>query len=480
MIKHCLCAAVLLLAQSFSGLASESQVNPPPRLPDPSEEGFSPLFNGRDLDGWTIMGDPKGWKVQDEKIVSDVGFIGGWLRTNRVYGDFILRLQWRVSPGGNSGVFVRATTTGNPWISGCEIQITNHPRDSLHCTGSLYGIVPVNPRPDETPEVWHDFEIHCHGPMYKVYVDNVPVIDVDARQVPALFARPMRGFIGLQDSHAANGWIEFRNVRVKELPPMPSDRPDWPLALQAWTFNHLSLYETIAMCKSLGIEYLEAYPRQKLSPEHPDIRFDANCPPEHLAATKQVLREAGVRLVNFGVTGMDSDETKLRQLFDFALTMGIETINTEPMFAELPLIDKLSKEYDIKVAIHNHPRREDRPDYRNWDPSFIMEMVQSYNPRIGACADTGHWARSNIKPVEALRILKGRIISLHMKDLDKFDPAGVDVPWGTGVCDFEGMLEELKRQDFKGVITIEYENKSGDQVANVKKCIEAFHRFVKP
>lgn len=261
---------------------------------------------------------------------------------------------------------------------------------------------------------------------------------------------------------------------------MPSDRPDWPLALQAWTFNHLSLYETIAMCKTLGIEYLEAYPRQKLSPEHPDIRFDANCPPEHLAATKQVLREAGVRLVNFGVTGMDSDETKLRQLFDFALTMGIETINTEPMFADLPLIDKLSKEYDIKVAIHNHPRREDRPDYRNWDPSFIMEMVQSYNPRIGACADTGHWARSNIKPVEALRILKGRIISLHLKDLDKFEPSGVDVPWGTGVCDFEGMLEELKRKDFKGVITIEYENKSGDQVANVKKCIEAFHRFVKP
>ncbi len=462
----------LLIAQSIRWLAGA--------LPNPSEEGFTQLFNGRDLDGWSIMGDPKGWKVQDGKIVSDVGYIGGWMRTNRVYGDFILRLQWRVSQGGNSGVFLRATTTGYPWNSGSEIQISNFPRDLSHCTGALYGVVPVNPRPDETAEVWRDYEIHCHGPLYKIFVDSVPVIDVDARHVPALLAKPMRGYIGLQDNHSAHGWIEFRNIRVKELAPLPCDRPDWPLALQAWTFNHLSLHETIAMCKSLGVKYLEAYPGQKFSPEHPDIRFDENCPPERLAETKQVLREAGVQMVNFGVVGLKNNEAQVRKLFDFALTMGIETFTAEPDPDAYPLLDKLTKEYDLKVAIHNHPRQAKNPNYRYWDPNFVLEQVKNCNPRIGACADTGHWARSNVKPVDALRILKGRIVSLHLKDLDKFEPAGVDVPWGTGVCDFPGILKELKDQGFKGVFSIEYENKAGDLVASVKKCVEAFKSASQP
>lgn len=461
-----------LLAQSIRWLAGA--------LPDPSEEGFVPLFNGRDLDGWTRMGDPTGWEVRDGVLFSGIGNIPGWLRTDRVYGDFILRLQWRVSQNGNSGVFIRATTTGHPWISGSEVQISNEPRDPIHCTGALYDIVPVNPRPDESAEVWHDFEIHCHGPYHKVFANNIPIIDVDARQVPDLFARPTRGYIGLQSSHAPEGWIEFRNIRIKELPPMTSDRPDWPLAMQAWTFNHLSLHETIEMCKSLGIKYLEAYPGQSLSPEHPDVRFDENCPPQRLAETKMFLHEAGVQLVNFGVVGMKNDEAQVRKLFDFALTMGIETLTAEPDLDAFPLLDKLTKEYDLKVAIHNHPRRADRPDYRYWDPHFVLEHIKPYNRRIGVCADTGHWARSGVKPVEALRTLKGRIISLHMKDIDKFDPDGVDVPWGTGACDFKGMLEELKRQDFKGVIAVEYENKAGDLVKEVRQCIEAFNRFVKP
>lgn len=187
------------------------------RLPDPSEEGFKPLFNGKDLKGWDIVGNPAAYVVKDGVLRSESGKDGQWLRTDREYADFILRLEWRVSKDGNSGVFIRAAKDGYPWETGSEIQISNEPRNNAHCTGSLYGSVSVDPRPDETPEVWHEFEVQCRGPKITVFADNIPVVDADANTIPALKARPLKGYIGLQDSHNQTGWIEFRNVRIKEL-----------------------------------------------------------------------------------------------------------------------------------------------------------------------------------------------------------------------------------------------------------------------
>ncbi|MEP0842719.1 MAG: DUF1080 domain-containing protein [Phycisphaerae bacterium] len=189
------------------------------RLPDPSEEGFTPLFNGRDLDGWTVVGNPAGFAVRDGILRSEAGSGAQWLRSSREYGDFELRVEWRVGDQGNAGVFVRAARDGNPWETGSEIQISNEKRDDAHCTGSLYGSAAVDPRPDESADVWHEFIIRCVGPRITVFADNLPVVDVDGRKVPALKNKPLKGYIGLQDSHNPKGTIEYRKVLIRELKP---------------------------------------------------------------------------------------------------------------------------------------------------------------------------------------------------------------------------------------------------------------------
>lgn len=190
----------------------------PPATRD--KDGFQSLFNGKDLDGWVVMGNPAGFVVRDGVIRSDGETGGDWLRSTRQYADFVLKVDWRVSPNGNSGVFIRCAEDGYPWETGSEIQITNAPRDDAHCTGSLYGSVAVNPRPDESADRWHTFEIRCAGPKITVLSDGVQVVSADCEEVDALRKRPRAGYIGLQDSHAPKGsCIEYRNIRIRTVDP---------------------------------------------------------------------------------------------------------------------------------------------------------------------------------------------------------------------------------------------------------------------
>ncbi len=183
-----------------------------------SEEGFVSLFDGKQLDGWFVMGKPQGWKITDSVIHSDAAQGGNWLRSEKTYGDFILKLEWRVSKNGNSGVFLRSTREGQPWLTGYEVQISNEPRDDEHCTGSLYGYAAAKPRPDESAEKWHTYELHCHGPRITVISDGVKCVEYDQSTSEKTKDKPLKGFIGLQDSHSpAGNWIEYRNIRIKEL-----------------------------------------------------------------------------------------------------------------------------------------------------------------------------------------------------------------------------------------------------------------------
>ena len=183
--------------------------------------GWTALFDGKDLDQWTVVGDPAGYEIAEGGVLhSEAGKGGQWLRSNKEYGDFVLHVEWKVSPGGNSGVFIRATAQGDPWVTGHEIQISNEqpPRDDMHCTGTLYGTVAANPRPDETPDRWRTYEIHALGSLITVIVDGKRTVDVDAKDVPAIADKPLAGHVGLQDSHSAPPrTIDYRNVWIKEL-----------------------------------------------------------------------------------------------------------------------------------------------------------------------------------------------------------------------------------------------------------------------
>ncbi len=245
----------------------------------------------------------------------------------------------------------------------------------------------------------------------------------------------------------------------------------WKLGSQAYTFRKLTLLETIDQVAALGLEYLEAYPGQAVGGEFDKaIKFGPGCPEAALEAVKAKLTATGVKLEQFGVVGLPNNEDGARKVFEFAKQMGITALSSEPDPAALPMLDKLCQEYDLRIAIHNHPTPS-----RYWDPQILLDAVKDCSPRIGACADTGHWARSGLDPLECLKKLEGRIVSLHFKDLNVQGQKGAyDVPWGTGACDAEVLLKELQRQGFQGLFSIEYEKNDAELEANVGKCVSWF------
>jgi len=188
------------------------------------DKGFKPIFNGKNLEGWTLMGKAEGWSVKDGILRSEGAKGGDWIRSKEQYGDYILKLDWKVSAGGNSGIFIRATEEGNPWITGYEVQILDAPgRDLQYGTGSLYGYFSPKPMPDHTPDKWHTFEIQCVGSKIKITADGVKILDVDQLTNEKSKSKPVKGYIGLQDSHSKAGhYIEYRNIRIKKLKPAGS------------------------------------------------------------------------------------------------------------------------------------------------------------------------------------------------------------------------------------------------------------------
>jgi len=246
--------------------------------------------------------------------------------------------------------------------------------------------------------------------------------------------------------------------------------------MQAYSFNRFTFFEAVDKTRELGLHYIEAYPGQRLSKEKPDVRFDHNMSNQDKKLVLQKLRESGVRLVNYGVVALPNNEAKCRKVFGFARDMGIETIVSEPPEDALELVDKLCQEYRINVAIHNHPK----PSHY-WNPETILRVCRDLklSKRIGACADTGHWMRSGIDPLEAIKKLgaAGRIISLHFKDLNQFGVRRAhDVIWGTGKANIRAILAELARQNFKGVFSIEYEHNWLNSMPEIADSVAFFDR----
>ena len=277
--------------------------------------------------------------------------------------------------------------------------------------------------------------------------------------------------------------------------PLPDNlkQGQFVIGCQAWTFNRFSVFEAIEKTAETGAKTIEFFPGQKLSQEEPTIQFshapakgtDRKKPTEKLdaAASKEVwdkvkakLKQHDITPVAYGVVGIPKNAEEARTIFEFAKYFGIRVLNTESVDA-IDTFEPLVKEYDIKVGFHDHPKKPDHPEYRMWDPNYIMEVCKDRDPRIGSCADTGHWVRSGLKPVDCIRILKGRVVSSHLKDLHAPLPSGHDVPFGTGVSDVKGILDEYKALGFVGPISVEYEYKQEDNLAEAKECIQFVRNY---
>ena len=241
------------------------------------------------------------------------------------------------------------------------------------------------------------------------------------------------------------------------------------LGCQAYTFNRFTVFEAIEKTDQAGGKIIEFFPGQALSPEEKTVRWSHSSPDDVVDKVKEKLAKHKILAVNYGVVG-GKDEAEWRKIFEFAKKLNLYGITTEDI-KNLDIIEKLVKEFDIKVGIHEHGKRANDASYKLWDPNFVLSLVKDRDARMGACADTGHWATSGLKPVDCIRILKGRVISAHLKERAQIGKGLPDQVFGTGVSDVKGVLNELKAQGFDGNISIEYENNWDHSVPDVAQCI---------
>jgi sugar phosphate isomerase/epimerase len=248
----------------------------------------------------------------------------------------------------------------------------------------------------------------------------------------------------------------------------------WRLGPAAWSFNRFTFFEAVDKTAALGLHYIEAFEGQRISQER-DVKLSTEISAELIEQVRQKLTSAHVTLTSVYIHSLPGSEPECRQAFDFCRKLGVETIVSEPAPESLSVIEKLCDEYRINVAIHNHAKGKSR----YWDPQEVLRVCEGRSPRLGACADLGHWQRSGIKPVDGVRLLGSRLLSFNFKDLNELSPDGHDVPWGTGQGDVSAVLREVHRLRLKPTIfAIEYEYNWDNNSPAIAECAKYFRQEV--
>ncbi|MBG7608728.1 MAG: sugar phosphate isomerase/epimerase [Verrucomicrobia bacterium] len=252
--------------------------------------------------------------------------------------------------------------------------------------------------------------------------------------------------------------------------PIPENlrQEGWFIGAQAYTFKNFTAFEAIAKTKQAGGKMIEFYPGQKMKPDS-KVKIHHTMPEEAMKELLAECKRQEVHAVNYGVIKANNAD-EVNSIMDFAKKMGLYAVCTEST-EQIVAWEAAAIRTDIKVAFHEHGGSMSNPKYKVWNPLYILGVVESRDKRVGACADLGHWCTSNLVPVECLRILDGRVVSVHLKDKAKMGKSEVVVA-GTGVVDVAACLEELKKQKFDGHISIEHENDWNDSVPQVKANID--------
>lgn len=231
------------------------------------------------------------------------------------------------------------------------------------------------------------------------------------------------------------------------------NKNNWKLSIQTWTFHKYSFLQSVEKADSLGVKFLEVYPGQKVGG---DIQgaFSYTLDKDSRDKLKQFLEYRGIKVVALGVIDKDYyNKDNLEKFFEFAKYMGISFITAEPEWNDLDEFNRLAGKYKVKVALHCHPK----PSSHYWHPDSTVAAMNG-RQHIGAWPDIGHWARNGVNIPDAMKKVEGRIWGLHLKDIKEFNnTAAEDTLLGQGVCDIPAVMKELKRQKFKGVVSIEYE-----------------------
>ncbi len=254
------------------------------------------------------------------------------------------------------------------------------------------------------------------------------------------------------------------------------------MGIQSYSLRGYDVEQAMEHSKKLGLHFWEAYPNH----------IPMNTLPSYIAEQKAKLAEQGITLAGYGVVSMDENETKAREIFDFAKAMGLMSISINPNKTPetFDLLEKLCVEYQIPVAIHNHG-----PGALYDKVSDILEMVEGRSELIGACVDTGHYLRSNEDPVDVINKLGKRVHGVHLKDVrtihseEELAKLMAELPenrakqlktegkiftiLGEGELNIVGVLKALRGINYQNNVSLEYEENPENPLSDLELCFAA-------
>ena len=230
------------------------------------------------------------------------------------------------------------------------------------------------------------------------------------------------------------------------------------LGIQLYSLRGFPVDEALDHAKALGLGQVEFY--SAMFPVTDDLVT--------IAAMRQKVADRGLTISAHGVNRFTKDAAANRKLFEFARAAGIKTITADPDPDSFESLDELVKEFDIRVAIHNHG-----PRHRYNKALDVLGAVEKHDQRIGACADLGHFIRSGERPTEVIRLLKGRLYGIHLKDFAEMQDKTKGVILGKGHLDVPAVMEALVAVGFPadGALSIEYEENPDDPIADLQQCV---------
>ncbi len=232
------------------------------------------------------------------------------------------------------------------------------------------------------------------------------------------------------------------------------------IGVATYTFREWPIEETIKGLQRVGAKYLSI----KNVKNHIDISHST----EERKRRAQMFRDAGMVLMSAGNVSMRGSDEEIRKGFEFAKDIGVPTIVCAPRRDAIPLLDKLVKEFDLKLAIHNHG-----PEDKGFFPSpyDAMDLISKYDKRIGLCIDVGHTARAGVDPAESIIKCKERLYDLHLKDISALGDKNTPIEGGRGILDLTAILQALRKIKFEGLAGYEYEKDGKDPLAGLAETL---------
>jgi inosose dehydratase len=232
------------------------------------------------------------------------------------------------------------------------------------------------------------------------------------------------------------------------------------LGIQMYSLRGFKVADALGHVKDLGLKFIEFYPGM----------FPVTDDQAVIDAMKNKVADLGLTMSAYGVNRFTKDAAANRRIFAFAKAAGIPILGADPDPDSFPSLDELVKEYDIRIAIHNHG-----PTHRYNKVVDVLDAIEKHDARIGACADLGHFLRSGEKPTEVIRLLAGRLYGIHLKDFAEMQDRTKGVILGKGHIDVPAVFAALEQARFPadGALSIEYEENPKDPIAEIRECIAA-------